>query len=262
LRVRDEYTGHPLISTVFAPHAPDALSDAAFARIATLADELDAGIVIDLMPSAAAVNRSIAAHGEPPMQRLWQLGLLTPGLNAVYMTHATAADIELARRTGIAISLGTLSSLECAQQLPPVAALVASGVRLGAGTGGAPCNNQDLWVDMKLFALTAARTAWDALCLVTRGSAAVLGLEQEVGALEPGKWADLCCVDLSAPSTQPVSDPVTQLVFCGGRDMVNDVWVAGRRLLADGEFTRLDWAGVRVRAAAWSARMLESDAHA
>src|ERR1700736_3976495 len=105
LRVRDDYAGHPLISIVFAPHAPDEVSDAPFTRVATLADELDAGIVIDLHESADAIARSIAAHGVRPIERLWQLGLLTPALNAVRMTHATPADIDLARRSGMSISL-------------------------------------------------------------------------------------------------------------------------------------------------------------
>ncbi len=70
LRVRDEYAGHPLISTVFAPHAPDKVSNATFARIATLADELDAGIVIDLHESADAIARSVAVHGVRPIERL------------------------------------------------------------------------------------------------------------------------------------------------------------------------------------------------
>jgi len=30
-------------------------------------------------------------------------------------------------------------------------------------------------------------------------------------------------------------------VFAGGRDLVSDVWVAGRHLLVEGRFTRLDW---------------------
>jgi len=59
-------------------------------------------------------------------------------LNAVYMTHATQADIELAQRTGIAVSLGVASSLKVGQQLPPVAALAASAIRLGVGNGGGP----------------------------------------------------------------------------------------------------------------------------
>ncbi len=261
LRVRDEFAGHPLISTMFAPHAADEVSDATFARIVTLADELDAAIVIDLNESAAAIDRSVAMHGSRPLARLWQLGMLTPALQAVHMRHATAADLDLAQRTGISISLHPSSSLACEQHLPPVAAFVAAGVRLGLGTGG---GYQDLWGEMRFFAhlMSGARrpgeadfTAWDALAVATRGSASVLGLDADVGTLETGKWADLCCVEFSGPAAQPWNDPVRQLVFCGGRDIVSDVWVAGRQLKAAGELTRLDWGRVAARAAAWTARM-------
>jgi 5-methylthioadenosine/S-adenosylhomocysteine deaminase len=262
LSVRDDYAGHPLISTVFAPHAPDQVSNATFARVATLADELDAGVVIDLHESADEIARSLAVHGVRPIERLWQLGLLTPALNAVHMAHATPADIDLARRTGLGVSLCSQSSLKSEHRFPPLASFAASGIRLGVGTGGA-CR-QDVWGEMQLLALMTPRadssggsdgTAWDALTAATRGGAAVLGLDGEVGTLESGKWADLCCVDLAGPATQPLIDPVTQLVFCGGRDIVSDVWGAGRQLLADGELIRLDWPGVAARANAWAQRL-------
>jgi 5-methylthioadenosine/S-adenosylhomocysteine deaminase len=261
LNLRDDYKGHPLISTAFAPHAPNTLSDATFARIATLADELDAGILIDVHESAAEIAASVARHGMRPIERLWKLGLLTPAMNAVHMAHATADDIELARRTGISISLCPQSNLRNGHGMPAVGALAAAGIRLGVGSGdGAAPQNRDVWGEMKLAALIssladAPLSAWDALAMATRGAAAALGLDAEVGTLEPGKWADVCCIDLSGPATQPVTDPVAQLVFCGGRDMVNDVWVAGRQLLADREMTRLDWPAVVERAGAWAARL-------
>jgi 5-methylthioadenosine/S-adenosylhomocysteine deaminase len=264
LRVRDEYAGHPLISTVFAPQASGRISNESFARIATLADELDAGIIIDLHQSADEIARSVAAHGLRPIDRLWQLGLLTPALNAIHMTHATAADVELAQRTGISISLGLSSGLQRERQLPPVASFAASGIRLGMGTGGNACRSQDIWAEMKLYALLtsgpsvardAGHAAWDALAAATRGGAAAAGLDADVGMLETGKWADVCCVDLGGAATQPLYDPVAQLVFCGGRDLVCDVWVAGRPLLANGDWTRLDWTRVAARANAWAARL-------
>ena len=261
LRVRDEFADHPLISTVFAPHAADTLSDATFGRLAMLADELDAGVMIDLHASTEEIARSLAAHGARPIERLQHLGLLTPALNAVHMTHSTAADIELAQRTGIAVSLGLQACLGREQTLPPVAALRAAGIRLGLGTGDSPCRNQDLWAELKLSALMSrphageSGGAWDALAMATRGGAAVLGLESEIGTLEAGKWADACCVDLSRPATQPLNDPVSQLVFCGGRDLVRDVWVAGRHLLSEGEFMRLDWSRAAAHADAWPSRV-------
>ena len=181
LRVRDDYAGHPLISTVFAPHAPAQVSNATFARVATLADELDAGIVIELHKSDGEIRACIAKFGVRPIERLWQLGLLTPALNAVHMTHATEADIDLARRSGMAISLSSEASLENEHQLPPLASFAASGIRLGLGTGGA--RRRDVWREMQLLALMTPRppssgrsdhSAWDALAAATCGGAAVL----------------------------------------------------------------------------------------
>jgi 5-methylthioadenosine/S-adenosylhomocysteine deaminase len=261
LQVHDEYKDHPLISTAFAPFALDTLSEATFARIATLADELDARIVVDLHQCADEIAACVARHGMRPMMRLWELGLLTPALHAVPMALASAEDIELAGRTGMSISLCPTSSLAAGAGLPAVAELAASGIRLGlCSAHGARQPNYDLWGEMKLSALASgagvsASGAWNALDMATRGGAAALGLDTEVGTLESGKWADLCCVDLSGPATQPLRDPVTQLVFGGGRDMVSDVWVAGRQLLAEGEMTRLDWPDVADRAQAWAARL-------
>jgi 5-methylthioadenosine/S-adenosylhomocysteine deaminase len=258
LRVHDEYKGHPLISTAFAPRALDTLSDATIARIATLADELDARIVVDLHESADEVAASLARHGIRPIQRLWRLGLLTPALNAVHMALATAEDIELARRTGISISVCPKSSLAKGYDLPPMSAFAGSGIPLGlCSADGARHQTLDVWGEMQLLALasSAGTSAWDALCMATRGGAAALGLETETGTLESGKWADLCCVDLSGPATQPLRDPVTQLVFGGGRDIVSDVWVAGRQLVSDRDMTRLDWAAVADRTASWATRL-------
>jgi 5-methylthioadenosine/S-adenosylhomocysteine deaminase len=173
------------------------------------------------------------------------------------MVHATAADIDLAQRTGISISLCPQSNLQLGNGLAPIAAYAAAGIRLGLGSGGAAAMSQDLWGEMKLIALTphAALDAWDVLSFATRGGAAVLNLDGEVGTLEAGKWADLCCVDLSGPGTQPLRDPIGQTVMSGGRDIVTDVWVAGRQLLSGGELTRLDWPEVAARSAGWAARM-------
>jgi 5-methylthioadenosine/S-adenosylhomocysteine deaminase len=266
LRVHDEYKDHPLISTAFAPLALQTLSDATVARVATLADELDARIVVDLHESADEIAASVARHGLRPMQRLWKLGLLTPALNAVHMALATAEDIELARRTGVSISLCPKSSLATGAGLPPAGAFLASGIPLGLCSAEAASLNLDVWGEMLLLALVcrtgtssdagaAAFTAWDALAMATRGGAAALGLDAVVGTLESGKWADLCCVDLSGPATQPLRDQVTQLVFGGGRDLVSDVWVAGRQLLSEGEMTRLDWPAVADRTKAWASRL-------
>jgi 5-methylthioadenosine/S-adenosylhomocysteine deaminase len=260
LQVADAYKGHPLIRTVFAPHAPHGVSDETLVHLRTLADELDAGIVMHLHESRLEIERSKQRHGCRPLARLERLGLLNPALNAVHMVELDEADLEMACRGGIGITLCPESNLKLGNGVAQYARLAACGLRLGVGTDGAASNNDlDLWSEMKLAALLScaqsgsapAMGAWDALALGTSGAAAVLGLE-EVGTLAVGHWADLTCVDLSSPATQPLYDVPAQLVFAGGRDCVTDVWVAGRQLLAQRELTRLDWGSVCERAGRWS----------
>jgi 5-methylthioadenosine/S-adenosylhomocysteine deaminase len=245
LSFRDEYGGHPLVSTAFAPRSANELSDATLSKLITLADELDAGIMIDVQAGAAEIEQSLALHGARPLQRLWKLGLLSPALNAVHMVQVSEDDIDLAQRTGISVSVCLQGDLHSGHGLAPVAAFAAAGIRLGLGSAGFAALTQDVWGEMRLAALLS--NGWDGLYAATRGGAAVLGLDGEIGSLEAGKWADLCCVDLATPAMQPVCDVLSQVVFNGGRDLVSDVWVAGRQLLSAGELTRLDWCDVSSR---------------
>ena len=251
LALRDEYRGHPLISTVFAPRAANRLQEATFSKLVTLADELDAGITLEVSTCMSEVLECETLHGVRPMQRLWNLGLLTPALNAVHMAVANDQDVALAQRTGISITLCPQSDLLSGCGLPPAAAFVAAGIRLGLGSANSGPLSYETWGDMKLLALmmhSAAPdgppwSAWDALAAATSGGAALLGLDAEVGTLQVGKWADLCCVDLGEAFDRRL-DPLHALVFDGGRDRVTDVWVAGRQLLSQRELTRFDWAAM------------------
>jgi 5-methylthioadenosine/S-adenosylhomocysteine deaminase len=236
LSLRDEYSGHPLVSTAFAPQIANELSDATLSKLVTVADELDAGIMLDLQASAAEVNQSLKKYGVRPLERLWNLGLLSPALNACHMVEVTEDDIALAHRTGISISLCLQGGLQRGNGLAPVAAFIAAGIRLGLGSAGYAAWSQDIWGELRLAALLSSAT--ESLQAATCGGAAVLGLDSEIGTLETGKWADLCCLDLSGPAMQPLSDSVAQVAFNGGRELVSDVWVAGRQLLSGGELTR------------------------
>jgi 5-methylthioadenosine/S-adenosylhomocysteine deaminase len=260
LEFRDEYRDHPSIATAFAPLSPEELADETLRKIATLADELDAGIVMALHESHAEVSRSLARHGARPIERLQGLGLLTPALTAAHMVHVNASDIALARRGGVSVALCPQADFLSFEGAPPVASWAATGLRLGLGSGAAVA---DPWTELRLLALLSrlldgsgtGMDAWGALAAATRGGAAALGLA-EVGTLERGKWADLCCVDLRSPAlpwdeAAPDAGPLAALVFNGGRDLVSDVWVCGRQLLNEGAYTRLDWPDLAARVGTW-----------
>ena len=76
-----------------------------------------------------------------------------------------------------------------------------------------------------------------------------------VGSIEPGKQADLVCVDLSALETQPLHHVVSQLIYATGRQQVSDVWIAGKSRLVGSELVDMDVPAILANAKQWQARI-------
>ena len=87
-----------------------------------------------------------------------------------------------------------------------------------------------------------------------RGARA-LGFGERTGSIEPGKEADLVCVDLSELETQPLHHVLSQLVYATGRQQVSDVWIAGRRKLDQRELVDIDTAALIANARQWRTRI-------
>jgi 5-methylthioadenosine/S-adenosylhomocysteine deaminase len=95
--------------------------------------------------------------------------------------------------------------------------------------------------------------------MATLNGAQALGLGEQTGSLTPGKWADMAAIRLDTIETQPLYDPVSQLVYACGRDQVTDVWVAGQHLLKERQLTTLDIHEILHRARDWQARIATTD---
>jgi 5-methylthioadenosine/S-adenosylhomocysteine deaminase len=100
-----------------------------------------------------------------------------------------------------------------------------------------------------------ALVASDLLRMATLEGARALGLGESTGSLVPGKWADLCCIDLRAARSWPVHDVAAALVYSCSSSQVTDTWVAGRRVYADGTLLYIDEQAVLERADAWRVRI-------
>ena len=250
----------PLIHTAFAPHAPYTVSTTPLERIRMLAEELDLPIHMHVHETAAEVEQSLDQRGCRPLAYLDRLGLVSPRLMAVHMTQLSAEELAHIADAGIHVIHCCESNLKLASGFCPVAKLDAAGVPVALGTDGAASNNDlDLFGEMRTAALVGKAIAGDATALPARrllrmatlNGAKALGLEEQIGSLEAGKWADITAVDLGTVEAEPVYNPISQLVYATGRQQVTDVWVAGRHLLKDRALTTLDTEDITCRARAW-----------
>ena len=260
LAMRDRFRHESRLSFCLAPHAPYTVSDHSLEQVVTLADQLQVPIHIHVHETEGELRDHVAQHGVRPLQRLEALGMLGPALLAVHAVHLTPGEIALLARFGCSVAHCPSSNLKLASGIAPIAALLDAGVNVALGTDGAASNNSlDLFEEMRIAALLAKGASGradvlpvhQALAMATLGGAKALGLDDRIGSLEPGKFADITALNLGSLELSPCYGPVSHLVYAAGRSDVSHVWVAGEMLVEHGRFTHLDETDLTARARRW-----------
>lgn len=266
ISLNDEVKHSPLVRTAFAPHGPYTVSDSPLQKVVMYAEELDIPIHMHIHETADEVNGSLEQYGKRPLARLDELGLLGPRLLAVHMTQLEENEIARIAETNSSVVHCPESNLKLASGFCPVQKLLDAGINVALGTDGAASNNDlDMFGEMRTAALLAKGVAGDASALpaftalemATINGARALGLEDICGSLTVGKAADIVAVNMDDLETQPLYHAISQLVYATGRDKVNDVWVAGRHLLKERQFTTLDEASIQQSARQWREKIAQ-----
>jgi len=152
------------------------------------------------------------------------------------------------------------SNLKLGSGLAPIVEMRAKGISVSLGADGAACNNHlDMFEEMRLAAVLqsvrrqpGALTARDVVAMATREGARALGLQAEIGSIEPGKKADLILVHTHGP------DPYSTIVYASRGTDVRAAIVDGQLLIE--EFRPTVWnvqeitATARAEATALAAR--------
>jgi cytosine/adenosine deaminase-related metal-dependent hydrolase len=146
-----------------------------------------------------------------------------------HFVQATADMIAEAGRCGCGMVWQPTSNGRLASGFADIPACVAAGVRVGVGLDDQSCTDiSDPWQNMRMGIYTQRAHRRDPramgveqmLRLHTIGSAAVLGIDDRVGSLEVGKYADFLIVDPRDPDTGPIWNPIgTYVLACGLRNL-------------------------------------------
>ena len=264
LAVHDELREMPLVSSALAPHAPYTVSDEPLRQVGMYSNELDLPVHMHVHETAHEVAEAQRNDGKRPLQRLDQLNLLNPNLIAVHMTELNDFEIERVAEAGVNVAHCPESNLKLGSGICPLAELQAKGVNVCLGTDGAASNNDlDLLGELRTASLLAKGASGNArscnvrqaIEMATINGARALGLAENIGSIESGKFADLIAIDLSQLNTQPIYDPAAQIVYAASSRQVSHVWIDGELQLKDSAFTRIDSDQIIARAASWAQKI-------
>jgi imidazolonepropionase len=149
-------------------------------------------------------------------------------VSADHLIHITAEDIAALRASGtVAVVLpGTSYTLHTAYA--PMRDLLAAGVTMALATDFNPgsCYCENMQMAISLACQEGRLTPAEALRAATLGGAAALGLQREVGSVEPGKHCDLIVLDASSHQELP---------YHWGVDLVTGVIAGGEIVVSDGK---------------------------
>jgi cytosine/adenosine deaminase-related metal-dependent hydrolase len=184
----------------------------------------------------------VAKRADSSIELLGKLGVLARRPLLIHCVRIRTGDIKLIATTRCPVAHCPVSNAKLGHGIAPIADLLAARVGVGLGSDSVASNNRmDLLAEARAAVLfqRAARanhfalSARQALELATLGGARALGLDSEIGSLEPGKSADLAAFPLEA-CAQPVHDPEAAAVFALPGLPASLVTVAGRELVRDG----------------------------
>jgi 5-methylthioadenosine/S-adenosylhomocysteine deaminase len=233
-----------------SPMLPWALSPEGYRLTRKLANQYDVGIHMHTAETDGYAGLIERAFGHRSNIRVYRDGdCLGRDVQLLGCQHLTDEEYDEIARTGTRVILDPTSGMNLGTGDAPTVKVYRNGNPTALATNGmASAGGQDMFDAMRnVVSLARLQTrqaetigAARALDMATIEGATALGLEREIGSLEPGKRADVICVDISRIYCAPALDvPATVVFSCSSRD-VRTVIVNGRVAVRDFELVLAD----------------------
>jgi 5-methylthioadenosine/S-adenosylhomocysteine deaminase len=264
-RYLKRFAGDPLIVPAVAPHALYTNSDETLKACRTLANKYNAPLIIHLSETRKENDDEMAKRHTTPTRTLDTLGLWNGRSLAAHAVWVDEADMQILKQRGVGIAHCPSSNMKLASGVAPIARMLELDLNVGLGPDGPAGSNNDfnMFEEMDLAAkLQKVATgnpqvlpATAALEMATIRGARALGMEKEIGSLEPGKRADMIIVRLDRPNAQPLYDAVSQMVYALKAGDVRDVMVEGKPVVRDAKILTLNEQQVLAKAAEYRVKV-------
>jgi 5-methylthioadenosine/S-adenosylhomocysteine deaminase len=237
-----------LTTVAIGPGSTEDISDRLMDKTIHMARSRDLQLATHVAGWAEIVSRSLKHYGMRDLEHVHDIGLTGPDSILIHAVWLSPTEIQLVAETDCKIAHCPVANAHLGYGVAPVPELRSRGVTVGLGTDGAASYTYDLFDVMKTAAMlqkvkhlnAEVLTAEDTLEMATIDGARVLGLEKQVGSLEPGKRADLILVDFTQPHLMLNHQLVSKLVYSARGHDVTTTIVDGQVLMENRQVLTLD----------------------
>jgi cytosine/adenosine deaminase-related metal-dependent hydrolase len=226
-----------------APCSLFSVTERLMSETARLADRYDLRLHTHLAEDPDEDDYCARVYGCTPTEYFERVGWASKRSWVAHYIYPSHDEIGRLAQAGVCATQCPCSNMLIGGGSADAMALRARGMPVGLGCdGSASTDHASLWLEARTALLLGryrngprSMTARDALDMATRGGAACLGWEDEIGHLRPGACADLVIWKMSDVALAGAhTDPVEAWLRCGpavaGTTIVN-----GKVLVEDGE---------------------------
>lgn len=233
---------HPLITSTLFCHSAYTCAPRTLQAASTLCRHHQAPLLLHLAETETEVEEVRTRFQTTPCKYLHELGVFDHETIAAHCVWVSPEEQRLLKLDRVRVAHCPESNMKLASGVAPVPDLLACGVPVGLGTDGCASNNNlDMFTEMDMAAKVhklarkdpAVMDARTVVRMATIGAAEVLGMQDLIGSLEPGKQADIIVLDFHQPHLTPVYNYYSHLVYAACGHDVNTVVVEGRLIMHD-----------------------------
>lgn len=253
--LHSQHAGKDRVRVQLAPANLHWCSDAALAALATASERFGVPMHMHLNETAYQKEYARRRSGGTAVDHLDRFGLMNERMTLGHAVWLNERDIARVAESGACICHNCSSNFRLRSGVAPLNRFAAHGINVGLGIDEAGINDdRDMLQEVRL-ALRVHRTPGmgddvptvpQVFRMATVGGARTTAYGDRLGAIEPGRAADLVLLDwaqISYPYLDPetpVLDAVVQRAKTGG---VRTVVCAGEVIYQEGRFTRVDHHG-------------------
>jgi cytosine/adenosine deaminase-related metal-dependent hydrolase len=270
LALVDGLPKHGMLSGVISPMQIENCSDDLLRDSFAAARERNIPFTLHVAQGVLEHLEMVKRHGTTPIRHANDIGILGPatviGHAILPDTHSwirwhTKDDIRLLAESGCSVAHCPTPFARYGILMESFGDYARAGINMGLGTDTTPHNMLEEIRKAGTFARIASRDINNVSTGMLLHAATVAGakalMREDLGKLAPGACSDIVLIDLHHPDMMPARDPLRSLVFHAADRAVKDVYIAGRRIVADGKVTTLDHQGAGERLSEAQQKMME-----
>lgn len=239
------------MKVVYSTSAPQRCTDDYLLRALSVAQKYDLPMHTHILETRMQRASGPVMYGKRSIvQHIEDIGFLTDRLTIIHGVWMDDEDMALIGNANASIAHNPVSNLKLGSGIMPLRKMLDHKVNVVLGTDGMSSNDgYSMFETMKFAALLQKvvdpdyktwRSAKDILDLAIKTPAYSLRREDEIGALEPGKEADIIIINLKTEAFTPLNDIYNHLVYCEDGSDVETVISGGKIIMENRKLLHVD----------------------